>query len=219
MILGIGLWTFLRAVLFGSAAIALDDLPSGPDCGGMARDVEVEEFAAVMPQDDEDEEEAEGDGGDKEEVDGHHVAKVGRQKGPPRRGGAPRGSAHVLGDRELGDVVPEEGKFGLDPPPAPRGVLAGHAADELAEFGVERRAADPVRPGLPPPVELETLAVPGQDRGGLDDGQAGPPTGPDVGQPDPEDPVPSSEPWSGDGALQDRELMAQGHVLEVVREV
>ena len=141
---------------------------------------------------------------------------MGRQKGPPRRGGAPRGSAHVLGDRELGDVVPEEGKFGLDPPPAPRGVLAGHAADELAEFGVERGAADPVRPGLPPPVELETLAVPGQDRGGLDDGQAGPPTGPEVGQPDPEpeDPVPSSEPWSGDGALKDRELMAQGHVLE-----
>ena len=56
--------------------------------------------------------------------------------------------------------------------------------------------------------------MPGQDRGGLDDGQAGPPTGPDVGQPDPEDPVPASEPGLGDGALKDRELMAQGQVLE-----
>src|SRR5262245_15915120 len=39
-----------------------DELPSGPDCRGMFRDVQVEEFAAVMPEDDEDEEQAEGEG-------------------------------------------------------------------------------------------------------------------------------------------------------------
>ena len=47
----------------------------------------MEEFAPVMPKDDEDEEETEGEGGDDEEVDGDHVAEVSRQKSAPRRGG------------------------------------------------------------------------------------------------------------------------------------
>ena len=55
----------------------------------MIRDVEVEELAAGMAEDDEDEEETEGEGGDDEEVDGDHVAEVSRQKSAPRRGGPP----------------------------------------------------------------------------------------------------------------------------------
>jgi hypothetical protein len=53
----------------------------------MIGDVEMEEFAPVMPKGDEDEEEMEGEGGDDEEVDGGHVAEVSRQKSAPRRGG------------------------------------------------------------------------------------------------------------------------------------
>jgi hypothetical protein len=39
-------------------------------------------------------------------------------------------------------------------------------------------------------------------------------TRPEAGKPDPEDPVPSGEPGSGDRALQDGKLMAQRQVLE-----
>ena len=55
----------------------LNDLAGGPDCGGMIRDVEMEELAAVMAEADEDEEQAEGDGRDNEEVDGDDVVDVG----------------------------------------------------------------------------------------------------------------------------------------------
>ena len=48
----------------------IDKLPGGPSCRGMVDDVEMEEFAPFMPEDDEDEEEAEGKGRDDEEVDG-----------------------------------------------------------------------------------------------------------------------------------------------------
>ena len=48
----------------------------------MVGDVEVEEFAPVVAEDDEDEEETKGEGGDDEEVDGDHLAEVSRQKGP-----------------------------------------------------------------------------------------------------------------------------------------
>ena len=46
----------------------------------MIRHVDVEEFAAVMPQDNEDEEQAEGEGGDHEEVDGDDVSGMGGEK-------------------------------------------------------------------------------------------------------------------------------------------
>jgi hypothetical protein len=100
---------------------------------------------------------------------------------------------HVLGDGQLGDRVAEQGEFGPNAPAAPGGILASHAPDESAKLGVEPRAADRVRPGLPPPVELEASAVPGEDGGGLHDDEAGASVGPDAGQPDPEDPVPSRQ--------------------------
>src|SRR5262249_48945707 len=91
----------------------LNELPSGPDCRGMIRNVEVEELATVMSQDDEDEEQAEGEGGDNEEVNGDDVSGMRGKKGPPRRGGPRRRPVHILGDGQLGDGVAEQSEFGL----------------------------------------------------------------------------------------------------------
>ena len=60
----------------------------------MVRDVEVEEFAAVMAEDDEDEEQAEGEGGDEEEVDGDDVSGMSGQKRAPR--GEGRGDVRCM---------------------------------------------------------------------------------------------------------------------------
>ena len=181
----------------------LDDLAGGPDGRGVIRDVDVEEFAAVVAEHDEDEEQAEGEGRDHEEVDGDDVSGMRGEKGAPRRRRPRRRPVHVLGDGQLGDVVAEQGEFRLDAPAAPGRILARHASDQTANLGVEPRAADRVGPGLPPPVELEALAVPGQDGRGLNDDETGPPARPQAGQPDPEDPVPTGEPGSGDRALKD----------------
>jgi hypothetical protein len=84
----------------------------------------------------------------------------------------------------------------------------------VANLGGELRAADQVWLGLPPPVEPEPSAVPGEDGGGLNDEEVVAPTRPQAGQPDPEDPIPMGEPGSGDGTLKDQQLMAERKVLQ-----
>ena len=147
----------------------LENLAGGPDCGGMIRDVEMEELAVVMAEADEDEEQADGEGGDHEEVDGDDVSGMSGQKHAPSGRGPRRSSVHVLGDREFGDVVAEEGKFRPDASAAPGRIVPSHPVDQVANLGVKLRAAYPVRGGPPAPVELEALAVPGEDGRGLND--------------------------------------------------
>ena len=62
--------------------------------------------------------------------------------------------------------------------------------------------------------ELEALAVPGEDGGGLHDDETGPPARPDLREPDPEDSVPPRQAWSANGSLEDQELMAKREVLK-----
>ena len=63
----------------------LDDLPRSPGCRWMVRDVDMDEFTAVVAQDDEHEEQTEGEGGHEEEVDSNDVPGVRGEKGAPRR--------------------------------------------------------------------------------------------------------------------------------------
>jgi hypothetical protein len=168
----------------------LDDLPSSPGRRWMVRDVDVDEFTAVVSQDDEDEEQTEGEGRHEEEVDSCDVPGMSSEKGAPRGGRPRRRPVHVLGDGQFSDAVAEEGEFRLDAPAPPGGILPSHASDQAADLGVELGSADHVRPRLPPPVQLEALAVPGKDRGGLDDEEGGSPARPAPRQPNPEDPIP-----------------------------
>ena len=201
----------LRRGLLGKA---LDDLPGRPDGRGVVRHVNVEEFAAVVTKHYEDEEQPERQRRHEEEVDGDRVSKMAGQKGPPCRGGARRGATHVFGHSQLGDRVAEQSEFRLDAAPAPGGVLPRHPSDQLAQRGIEPRAADRGGLRLPAPVELEALAVPGEHRGRLHDDETGSPVRPHPRQPHPEDPIPAREPGSGHGALQDGQLMSQRQILE-----
>jgi hypothetical protein len=144
-----------------------------------------------MSKDDEDEEQAKREGRDEEEVDGHNISGMGGEKRAPRGRRSRRRPMHVPRDREFGDAVAEQGQFRPDAPAAPGGILTSHPTDQMANLRVELWPADRLGSGLPSPVELEAAAVPGEDGGGLHDGQAGPPSHPDAGQPDPEDPVPN----------------------------
>jgi hypothetical protein len=55
---------------------ALDQLVSGPSGGGVVSNVDVDEFATVVSQDQESEEQLEGEGRDDEEVDSDNLADV-----------------------------------------------------------------------------------------------------------------------------------------------
>src|SRR5262249_42620933 len=60
-----------------------DELPSGPDGHGVVRGVDMEEFAAVVAEDDEDEQQAERQGRHEEEVHGDDLPGMRGQKGAP----------------------------------------------------------------------------------------------------------------------------------------
>src|SRR4030095_9886111 len=108
---------------------ALAKLVSGPGGGGVVGGGEVDEFSTVVSKDQESEEQLEGEGGHDEEVDSDNLADVCLKKGAPGRRWPRRGTPHVLGNAQLGDLIAEEAEFGLDPAPAPGWVLSGHAAD------------------------------------------------------------------------------------------
>ena len=79
---------------------------------------------------------------------------------------------------QLGDFVAEQCELRSNASAAPRRMFPRHASDQVAQLGVESRAADRVGPGLPAPVEPEALAVPDQHRGRLHDDETGPPARP-----------------------------------------
>jgi hypothetical protein len=83
----------LRAIGRCLSREALDQLVSGPGGGGVAGDVDMDQFSTVVSKDQKSEEQTEGEGRDNEEIDGDNVANMRLEEGAPRRGGATRGAA------------------------------------------------------------------------------------------------------------------------------
>jgi hypothetical protein len=109
-------------------------------------DVEVEDFTAIVPEDDEDEEQAKREGRDEEEVDGNNISGMRSEKSAPGGRRPRRRPVHVLGDGQLSDLVAKESQLRPDAPAAPRRILSCHPADQVAHLGVELRR--PTRCGL-----------------------------------------------------------------------
>ena len=85
----------------------------------MRRDVEVDDLAAMMVEDDETEQDAKRGCGYSEEVDRHKVTNVVVQESPPRLQRRLSMPNHVLVDSRLGHVVAQQLEFGVNPRGAP----------------------------------------------------------------------------------------------------
>jgi hypothetical protein len=155
----------------------LDDLLGRPERSRVVRDVQVEEFAALVAEDTKTNRRRKVRVGTRKESTAT-ISRAWVAKRAPRGRRPRRGSVHVLRDGEFGDAVAEQGQLRPNAPAAPRRILPRHASDQVAQLGVESRAADRVGPGPPAPVEPEALAVPGQHRGRLHDDETGPPARP-----------------------------------------
>jgi hypothetical protein len=112
----------------------LKKLLRGPFCGGMRRDVEVNDAAALMRENEEDVENAEGDCRDGEEIDRSKLLGVVLQKCSPSLRGWFGMSGHVLSDGCLGDIDTEFEQFAMDTRSAPEGMCCAHGADEFANI-------------------------------------------------------------------------------------
>ena len=120
--------------------------------------------------------------------------------------------------RRVSDRDAELEQLAVDARGAPGRVGAAHLADEFLNGARDAGPPGPTRPTLPAPVEPKASSMPAEDRVGLDDDERVPPTGPQVTQPRPEQPVDWPQPRSPSSlSLQDRQLMAQRGVLDLKR--
>ena len=120
---------------------------------------------------------------------------------------------HVLLDGGLGDAVAEEREFVTDPRSSPQAILARQAADQLAHFDRDGRAARlPAR--APAPDETPACTVPADDGRRLDEAQGVPPASPPAPEDHPEEAVASADARSMDAAPEHGDLLTESDVLE-----
>ncbi len=122
--------------ILGNSVIrkGLKKLLRGPFCVGMKRDVEVNDAAVLMRENEEDVENAEGDCRDGEEIDRGKLLGVVLQKCSPGLRGWFGMSGHVLSDGCLGDIDTEFEQFAMDTRSAPEGISFAHGADEFTNI-------------------------------------------------------------------------------------
>jgi len=189
-------------------------LLGGPFGAGIRGNVEVNDLPPVVTQHDEDVQDTEGHGRNREKVAGRDVGNVIVQKRPPGLRRRFPSADHVLGHGLFGDVVAQHGQFGYDPRYAPGRVLPGHAANQVTDFAFDGRASGFAGPGFPPPIQVEALVMPPDDRFGLDEDQGRSSVWPEAPEPYPEDAVAGPQFRAFDRLLEHRHLLSQCEVLD-----
>ena len=112
----------------GGVREGVDDLLGGPGGGGMLRDVEVKDAAAVVGENDQDEEDAQAGRGHREEVEADEVSDVIGEERSPRLGGRAAPRREQPGDGAFGHRDAELEELGMDSRGTPEGIPCGHAA-------------------------------------------------------------------------------------------
>ena len=183
----------------------------------VGRDVDVDDPPGADLHDDEDVGDGEEGGVLGEEVTGPNRLAVVADEGAPGLVPA-RGVAtgnHVATNRAGGVLNPElGGKLLGDLVLAPFGMVTRDASDEVDALAGDARSADLARARPAPPQQLETLAMPCDDRVRLDDDQGTIPVRPKPSEESPEESIPDSKPRALLRSLVDGELLAQGRVLQ-----
>ena len=181
----------------------------------MTGDVEVEDPAASVVDDEETVQELEGHGGHREEVErGDHLTVIPQEgKPPPGRVATATNVAQAAGHGSFGDDEAELLQFAVDPGGSPIEVLCRHAPDERAHLLAGARPTAP-RPGPPAPVETEAGAVPADDGLGFHDDQDLAPPAPATSKSRPEETVEGVHDGPWPFAFEDSDLLAEREDLK-----
>ena len=172
----------------------LSQLLGDPGIGRDARDVDVENLAALVGDDEEGVDRPEPGVVELQEIAGPNSRRVVLKKGLP---GLPRPVAradgpHILLDLPLADADPELEQFATDPFGAPEHVSTGHGPNQVDDLGAQPSGS--VHPsGLASPEEGEQVAMPAEEGVGLNQMEGVAPRGRHVGQQHQEESVLSVE--------------------------
>ena len=175
-------------------------------------------LASIMGQHHEDKEHPKRERRDHEEVDRDELADVIRQKRTPGLGRRGPTTHHVVPDRGFGDRDTEFQQLAVDARGALARVGVAHLADEHLNGARDAWPTGSARPTLPAPIAPKPSSMPPENGVGLDDDERSPPSGPQVTEPRPEQPVNGPQPRAPAGlSLQDRSLMTKRRVLNLER--
>ena len=178
-------------------------------------DIEVQNAAAMMRQDNKDVQEVKVEGGDDQEVDRHHAAEVIAEESRPVLGWGPADMRdHVLGDGALGNGQAKLKEFTVDAGSPPERIGATHLADQADGVWGDGLPAGFVRTAFPSPEEPKARAMPLKDGAGLNQAQPTLPSAPGLREPGPKDPVQRRQTWSLGAPAQHEQLVSQGQHLE-----
>src|SRR5689334_12706905 len=106
---------------------------------------------------------------DCEEIDRGQLRYVVIEKGPPRLRRWFWISDHVFGDGSLGNCDAQFQQFAVNPRCAPERIVSAHCSDQITRLVRNRRTAGPTMTNFPGPIPTEALAMPGDNRFGLND--------------------------------------------------
>jgi hypothetical protein len=197
---------------------SLPELLSGPFCSRMCRDCEVNDTPTLVRKDEEHVEDLKSDSRDGKEVDGHKRLHMVVKEGSPGLRWRFPVSDEILAHARLPDIDAELQKLAVDSRRPPAWVLFAHAADQIANFAWDRRAARLAAADLPRPEEAKRLAVPGNDCFRLHDNERRTPTCPNAGQPNPQESVSCVQRRAlPRRALENPDLMPECNILELQR--
>jgi hypothetical protein len=192
----------------------LDD----PTAGRMRGDVEVQDTTPVMANDEKAVEQVESDGGDSKEVHGGNgFAMIVKTRKPKLRRFRISGcAAHPAGDRTLRYIEAEHEEFAVDARRTPGGIFNDHLKDQVTDFFGNSLPAAHWVSGLAQhgPVQSESSAVPAHNCLGHDEEERLFPLGPELASGAPKELVEHTESWFGMSALECRQLMPQGKILQ-----
>ncbi len=160
----------------------LAQLLTHPGAGWMSRHIEMKNSPPIMGDDEEAIENAEGECWHGEEVHcGDGFAVIAQKRRPSlRRFRVSRRLPHPTQHGSLRDVEAEHLELAVDARRSPGGVLGDHAEDQYAQFLARWPSPNTgTLPRDPFPIELESGAMPADDRLRLDDEERLLPAGPE----------------------------------------
>src|ERR1700756_4938141 len=195
----------------------LPQLLDDPTACRMLGDVEMQDTAAIMADDEEAVENTEADRGHGEEVHGRNRFPVIRKKHAPALGwlGVSRRPLHPAGDGSLGGSEAQHEQFTVNARRAPGRVLRHHPEDQLSHFHRQFLPTNRFS-GLrdPTPIQSKPSAMPANDRLRVHEHERLLPGTPETTGEYPEDFVNRSHRGSGMLALQHRQLLPESEIFQ-----
>jgi hypothetical protein len=182
----------------------------------VSRDVEVQDPAASVLDYEEAVQDAAGRRRHREEVQGDDSLAVVAKKCKPafaRIAPPARNTPQISGDGSFGDREAELLEFAVDLRRTPVRILLCQAPDQCADFlGDPRPAA--AQPGSHTPIEAKTGAMPANDGVRVHNDERFRPSGPELSQQYPEQPIWRTQPRSGPFPFEHRNLLAKRKQFE-----